>query len=451
MKRSLVLVLGLAIAALAGCKTQQAPFIDAFPDNVNKPLPPDEFGLFKLDPKDYPDMRSAFVDRAGLERAIDKSIQYMNAGSSRRFFPSGPKDPITHDQVLATLLDFKKMINTQGMTPDQFQAAILARYEVWASKGYNWDTRPADQPGEVWFTGYYTPIYQGSRTRTSEFAYPIYSRPGDLVSDPITGDVQGQKMPDGSVRPYPTRRELTAANGALLKRLGAQELLWFRDPMEPYIIQVQGSAKVNLTDGQTVLVGYAGKNGRDYKGLGSQLLALGELDAKHLSLPAVLEYFKAHPEKREEFINNNDSFAFLKFYEPAEWPSGSLGVQVTPTRSLATDKKIFPRAAITFVTVDMATAAGGTSASRRFLCDQDTGGAIRAAGRGDIYMGIGEEAGQLAGRQFAQGHLFYLVLKPTLVTSSAFPALTPATRTSATRPVAPKTGTKTGSDEMFPK
>jgi membrane-bound lytic murein transglycosylase A len=454
-----LLALALAAFALSGCKTHQASFIDPFADDlVNKPLPPGEFGLEKLDPKDYPDMKSAWGDRINLEKAIDKSLQYLNAKSSVMFYPSGPKDPITHDQVLATLLDIKKMLHDPAITPDMFQQNVLTRYDVWASRGYNWDTKPVGVPGDVWFTAYFTPIYHGSQTPTSEYKYPVYSRPKDLASNLLTGDVYGREIGPNQYTPYPTRRELTANNSAALKGL---ELCYFKDPMEPYIIQVQGSAKVILPDNSVLYLGYAGKNGRDYKGLGAQLLAAGKLDAKHLSLPAVLEYFKQHPEERDEAILNNDSFAFLKVYDVKEWPSGSLGVQVTDNRSLATDKKIFPRASLTFITVDRPAADGQLLPYRGFVLDQDTGGAIRAAGRADIYLGIGDEAGRQAGRQFSQGKLYYLFLKPEQVQqySASFPALTPAktppgtpapkaglpARTAA--PTAPKTGSP---DEMFP-
>ena len=46
-----------------------------------------------------------------------------------------------------------------------------------------------------------------------------------------------------------------------------------------------------------------------------------------------------------------------------------------------------------------------------FALDQDTGGAIRAPGRCDVYMGQGSEAGLLAGQTYQEGRLFYLFLK----------------------------------------
>jgi membrane-bound lytic murein transglycosylase A len=53
---------------------------------------------------------------------------------------------------------------------------------------------------------------------------------------------------------------------------------------------------------------------------------------------------------------------------------------------------------------------------RGFVCDQDTGGAIRAPGRCDIYMGVGRQAQDLAGRTRQEGRLYYLMLKPARLT-----------------------------------
>jgi membrane-bound lytic murein transglycosylase A len=46
------------------------------------------------------------------------------------------------------------------------------------------------------------------------------------------------------------------------------------------------------------------------------------------------------------------------------------------------------------------------------MLDQDTGGAIRAPGRADIYVGVGDAAGRIAGATYAEGRLYYLFLKP---------------------------------------
>ena len=49
------------------------------------------------------------------------------------------------------------------------------------------------------------------------------------------------------------------------------------------------------------------------------------------------------------------------------------------------------------------------------MLDQDTGGAIRTAGRADIYMGIGPDAEWVAGRTKNPGQMYYLFVKPALM------------------------------------
>ena len=370
---SIATLLSLSLLPLTGCKTHNAQIIQPFED-VDRPT--SGWGLRKLSPGEYPDMKLAWMDKAGLEQAIDKSLQFLRAPSSHQWYPSSnPGDTITHDQVVATLDDVKSMLH-QNLTPDQFQQNILTRYDVYTSVGYN-------NKGGVWFTGYFTPIYYGSPTRTAEYQYPIYSRPSDLQTDAITGKTLGS---------YPTRSELAASG-----KLTNNALLWFKKPIEPFMIQVQGSAKVILPNGQTEFVGYAGSNGREHKGLGTQLRDAGKIDPKHVSLPSVLGYFDQHPDELNSYIMKDERMTFQKVYTAAEvreWPTGSLNVQVTSDRTLATDKDIFPRASLTFINVAKPDNSGTLAPYQRVVVDQDTGCGIRAAGRADIYMGADTAAGQ---------------------------------------------------------
>jgi membrane-bound lytic murein transglycosylase A len=397
------LLLGFSLV-LSAC-TQNNTFIQSPKTDVNRQLAPGEWGLTQLTSDQYPDMRNAFMNKEGLITAIDRSIAYLQTPSSQKFFPDGP---ITHDQVLNSLIDFKYMLQNIS-SPDDFQQQILARYDVYTSKGY-------DENDSVWFTGYYTPILYGSLTETPQYQYPVYKRPADLISNPVTGEVLGQRV-NGVLQPYPTRSEILSSG--VLK---GHELIWFSTPLDAYIVEIQGSAKVILTDGQSITIGYAGDNGRNYSGLGAELVKEGKIPAEKLSLPAIQDYFQLHPQDVETIISQNDFMAFLKVYDPSRWPLASLGVLVTDHRTLATDKtinappyqSIFPRAALTFVQAQMPDTQGNISPFTGFMLDQDTGGAIRAAGRADIYMGIGPDAQAQAGYEYSQGRLYYLFLKPGL-------------------------------------
>ena len=74
-----------------------------------------------------------------------------------------------------------------------------------------------------------------------------------------------------------------------------------------------------------------------------------------------------------------------------------------------------------------------------FVCDQDRGGAIRSAGRADLFLGTGEEAERLAGQAKSEGRLYYVFLKQDQV-AAATAQLNAAK--SAAQPAAAKKSTK---------
>jgi len=90
---------------------------------------------------------------------------------------------------------------------------------------------------------------------------------------------------------------------------------------------------------------------------------------------------------------------------------------LTPARSLAVDRRIFPLPALTFVeTLQPLISADGRIHKwidcNRFAISQDTGGAIRGPGRADFFWGNGPYAEVAAGHMQHKGKLYFLVLKP---------------------------------------
>ena len=77
----------------------------------------------------------------------------------------------------------------------------------------------------------------------------------------------------------------------------------------------------------------------------------------------------------------------------------------------------------------------------KFMLDQDTGGAIQAPGRADIYMGMGPAAEILAGGQYAEDTMYYFFLKPDVTSQYPLPAsksgAAPATKSSKQAGVKP--------------
>ncbi len=257
-----------------------------------------------------------------------------------------------------------------------------------------------DNQGTVLFTGYYTPIFNGSPVHTDRFKYPLYKTPAELLKDP-DGTILGQKAPDGQIRQYPSREDIQKSN-----MLAGNELVWLGDPFEVYIVHVQGSAKIRMPNGQVEAVGYAAHNGWEYQSIRKKMIADGKFTEKNINMKVMIDYFKAHPDEVDMYVSKNPRFVFFKSEEGD--PKGSLNESVTPFRTIATDKTIYPRAMFAFAAFNLDRPIG-------FALDQDTGGAIRAAGRCDVYMGVGDHAGELAGKAYREGQLYYLFIKPESV------------------------------------
>jgi len=395
---ALLLAAGLAIT---GCQKPVAK------PQYDRPLPRGQLALRKItNPYEIPDFAPACHNLAWMSQAIDNSLNYLNKPSSQKYFPYGQ---ITHQQAVASLKAFKELINS-GLRGRQLNAAVREQFDVYVSVG-------CDDKGTVLFTGYYTPIFDGSPTATGQFTHALYKQPEDLVKGP-NGEILGRRSPDGQIGPYPSRAEIEESG-----MLKGKELFWLSDPFEAYIAHVQGSAKLRMPEGELATVGYAASNGHEYHSVAQELVKDERIPAEKLSLSAMIDYFRNHADQILAYTRRNPRFVFFRKEDGP--PRGSLNEPVTPLRTIATDKSIYPRACLAFVSTTLPRTIGGAiylDPYRGFALDQDTGGAIQAPGRCDVYMGVGDTAGKLAGHTYREGKLYYLFLKqanqPILAESS---------------------------------
>ena len=422
--RALPFIVPFALAAvLAGCKTEEpAP---QKPDYTRQ-LASGECALRKLDPDKWPDVGAAWrVRDPNLTAAAERSIAWFGLPSSKSHFPF--MSVCTADQAGSSVVAFQQLL-VDSKDEASFVAALRQKFDVWQTVGWNGD-------GVVLFTGYYSPVFRGSMKPSGEFKYPLYKRPADLVTDPVTGEPKGRKMPDGSVQPWPARKQIEDS-----QMFKGSELVWLASPLDAYIIQVNGSAKITLPEGKDYFVGYAGKTDRPYTGLGASVVEAGLIPKDQVSLKAIVDLYRKEPAKVQELMWKNESYVFFQEYDGTKWPSGSLGFKVSDKTTLATDKKVYPRGGVVLVDTQGIDVAGRKQRFLRYMLDQDTGGAIRAPGRADIYMGVGEKAETLAGGQLAEGTMYYLFLKPEFV--SQYPV--PVTRKGESKPAQGQQGLKSG-------
>lgn len=392
------LILITISVTLIGCSNKQtAELPSAATPNYTRPLPEGERALRLVSAEQWPDMGDAWDNRDFfLQDSLDWSMGWFDAPSSKQWFPM---EGVTHEHAKLSVLEFKTLLK-ESQSREKFLNAIETQFNLYESVG-------CDDNGTVLFTGYYSPDFHASTLPTSAYQSPLYERPHDLVSHPTTGEPLGRELPSGEIVTWPTREEIESKD-----LLSGTELVYVADHLDAYTIHVNGSARLRMDNGDIKYIGYAGKTDRPYKGLGESVLEAKLVSPDKLSLREIRKLYDKNPTQISELINNNESYVFFQEYDGANWPAGSLGVPVTARRSVATDKSIFPRGGIVLVDTSVHTLTGEQKPFVQFMVDQDTGGAIRAPGRCDLFMGIGATAGIKAGKQYSEGKLYYLFLKP---------------------------------------
>ena len=344
-----------------------------------------------LDQAIYDEKNDEIANKKALLQSIDYSLQYLQ---TPRAIKAYQKSEITRERVYNSLQRFRKLL-ISTKSPQALQAAIEKEFVFYQSVG-------RDNKGTVLFTAYYEPLYLASRQPTKEFRYPAYRSPADLES---------------WAKPHPSRSELEGVDGlqGSKGKLKGLELFWFKDRLEPYMIQIQGSAKLKLTDGTQTTIGYASNTAYNYRSLGRSLVDDGKFPLEGLNMPIILDYFRKHPQDLNIYIPRDQSFVFFQetHGKPAQ---GSISVPLTPERSIATDKSLMPPGALALIRAPFPYINKSNKIENRlvsrYVLDQDTGGAIKGAGRVDYFLGTGEAAGERAGVTVSNGQLFYLLLKP---------------------------------------
>lgn len=386
-------VLSSLALSVTGCPPRNQPYVPQEEKDYLAALPPGQLALAKIGPEQYPDFGGGYVHRTGLEEAATHSLEYLSRPSSKKFFPYGE---VTHGRAVATVEAFVQTLRT-ARSAQELDSLIRQRFDVYMSRG-------CDEQGTVLFTGYYRPIFDARLKPEGEFRYPLYKRPPDLEYNEFSQ--RNQRQGGG---PYLSRIEIE--KGALAGK--GLELCYLKDRFEAYIVTVQGSGRLRLADGSLLDVGYHGDNGYEYSSIGQDLVKQGLISPEQLSLQGLIQFFRQHPDKLDQAMSLNKRYVF--FTPRPGGPFGSLNVPVTPFRSIATDKQVFPRACPAFLVTQLpAPTASGTITNHSysgFAMDQDAGGAIRAAGRCDVFLGTGPEVGELAGRTLAEGKLYYIFVK----------------------------------------
>jgi membrane-bound lytic murein transglycosylase A len=242
-------------------------------------------------------------------------------------------------------------------------------------------------------TGYYEPLLRGARTRRGAYQYAIYGWP--------SGYRRGASLPP--------RAELERSGV-----LAGHELVWVDDPIEAFFLQVQGSGRVVLDDGTVMRVGFGGSNNQPYQSIGRWLLDHREITPAQATMQGIKAWARANPARVDALLDTNPRFVFFREMPGAEpsqtsleqGPIGALGVPLTPQRSIAVDPASIPLGTAVFL---QTTRPLTNAPMNRLVFAQDTGSAIKGGVRADYFWGLGDDAGELAGKMKQVGRMWLLL------------------------------------------
>ncbi|HEX9170082.1 MAG TPA: MltA domain-containing protein, partial [Roseiarcus sp.] len=247
--------------------------------------------------------------------------------------------------------------------------------------------------GAGFLTGYYEPCVPASMVETDGFRWPILARPADLVSLAIDAAPAGwpkgvsgaRRLRDGSLVPYADRAQIEAER--------RDPIVWVRDAVEAFLIQVQGSAQVEFPDRQRARLAYDGRNGLPYTSIGRILIESGQIAEGAMSLSSLKAWLRDNPDGGLELMRRNRSFVFFKLvddFDPRLGPVAGAGVALTPLRSIAIDRMIWAYGLPFWIDAELPWADETPRTFRRLMIAQDTGSAIVGAARADLFLGSGD-------------------------------------------------------------
>lgn len=292
-----------------------------------------------------------------------------------------------------------RLARAAARVPPGDEAAARAFFEA----GFE-PRRVEPRAGHPFLTGYFEPELDGARRPTERFRVPLLARPADLVDvddanrppslDPAYAFARA--TPDGLV-PYFDRGEIEA--GALAGR--GLELVFVADPVDAFFVHVQGSVRIRLAEGGVMRLAYAAKAGHPYTSIAKELIARGVATPEAMTADVLRAWLTAHPDEAPALMRRNRSYVFFAEQPDLDPDLGAVAAakaQLTPRVSLAVDRTLHTFGTPIFLDADLPLGPDGRlDLFRRLMIAQDTGSAILGPARGDVFVGLGAEAGRLAG------------------------------------------------------
>ncbi|MGY4677290.1 murein transglycosylase A [Pasteurella sp. P03HT] len=263
---------------------------------------------------------------------------------------------------------------------------VLAGADVSQLAGFGIQTqlmKGFDGYQNVLMTGYYSPVIHARRTQQGKYNQPIYAMP------------KHKRV---------SRAQVYA--GALDKK--GLALAYSDSMLDNFLLGVQGSGYVDFGEGELNYFAYAGQNGFPYTSVGRLLVEDGEIAKEKMSIKAIRDWAKANPSRLQALLERNESYVFFK-NDPYGKVKGAAGVPLVPMASVAADRNVIPLGSILLVEVPQIDSQGNWTGEHQLhlMIALDVGGAVKGH-HFDLYRGIGDEAGHIAGLSKHYGRVWVL-------------------------------------------
>ena len=367
---SIILVIAASLLSF-GCRRQKIIPIQEAPETQTTELKTWE----PLPVRQHPHYGHPLSSWSSFKPHVERSLQHLQ---QRTQLPKNLTNPAMSKEDMIDLL--KQLLEASSLGSNEFWRHLDERFVMLQAT--------SSQHLPAFFTGYYTPLYKGSIQKTANYPYPVYAPPSDLKQNP---------------NKY-TRATIEKAE--ILKGKGL-ELCYLASPLDVLLLHVQGSGTIELDDGTSLGLGYAGDNRQEYQSLGKMLVERGKISAKDISLQSIQQYYQHYPNEVLDLIRLNQRYIFFRLSDGQ--PRGSSGAIVEAFHSLATERfddqtYRFPTHLPMLINLDLPLHGKSTLP---VLC-QDTGSAIKGEARADIYLGKGLGAERIAGELKHRGHMHIL-------------------------------------------
>lgn len=370
----------------------------------------------QVPPEKFPRFSDA-IAKEGFYLAAERSSSYLDSLSKKKkkFYQVGHKR-VTPGLLADSIREFVKILKG-SKDEEELNRRIKNSFDLFQLAG-------SDGKGKVVFSSYYEPLFKASLEKTGEYPFPIYARPSDMVVAELElfnkkkwkGEKVVGRVKDGKFVPYFTREQIDFKDRLAGRGL---ELAWLKNRADIMDLHIEGSGRLKLPDGTMTKALYAATNGLPFKGWMTLLVNSGAIPRDEITHERAKKYLAEHPDAEAWILSRNRRYTFFRLApvtDPDEGPFGTMGAPIVGGRSVAVDPQIVPLGALAYIEVPMPRVSEGgkvlgiTPDSRFVLC-QDTGGAIKGAGRVDFFAGHGAKARGFAFNLWESGKLYLLLLK----------------------------------------